>query len=82
MGTFLQVVSGIYFVLVWVVVGLALVRTGTAPAGGLSTGYLILIALGMTLPAAALYAFGRMVNDTHEIKATLAQMLALLRDGR
>jgi hypothetical protein len=77
---FLKVVSGIYFILIWLVAVVALMT----PLEGLSVWHkpiIVIIAATLTLPAAALYAFGTVVGDTRRIRNHLAAIRRYYEPG-
>lgn len=75
MAIFLKVVSGLYFLFVWLIAFLILMTP--IDQLGLSvwhTPATVMIAVTLSLPAAALYAFGTLVGDTRKIRNHLAAM--------
>jgi hypothetical protein len=65
MAVFLKIVSGIYLVFIWLVFGIAL---STPAASALTPGpapqlLAFVIAIGLSIPAVALFAFGQVVGD-------------------
>ena len=69
MANFLKIVSGVYLLVVWV--GFVAVVT-LAPAPDVYSGPLaFLIALGASIPAAALFAFAQIVEDVRSMRNNL-----------
>ncbi|WP_322515914.1 hypothetical protein SR870_23580 [Rhodopseudomonas palustris] len=71
MSVFLKIVSGAYLVLVWLAffIGLQapLSRELQIPEGGATMG-LFLIAVLLSIPGVALFAFGQLVGDVRAIR--------------
>lgn len=73
MSLFLKIVSGIYFVLIWLVAAVAILF----PIEGVSPWHKLVVLVSvatLTLPVAALYAFGQVVGDVRKIRGHLAAM--------
>ncbi len=85
MATFLKIVSGIYLVFVWLVFAmmLNLPMAEASPLGGLERIFGFLIAVGLSIPAVALFAFGQIVGDIrimrNDSKAQLEHLAAVRR---
>jgi hypothetical protein len=72
MAVFLKIVSGVYLAFVWL---LAFVFVSVPPpvaasigSGGLVAVMVILIGVGLSIPAVALFAFGQVVGDVRVIR--------------
>lgn len=76
MAVFLKIVSGAYLILVWLsfFIGLQapLSRELQMPAGG-ATILLFLIAVLLSIPGVALFAFGQLVGDVRAIRNSCRQ---------
>ncbi len=75
MALFLKIVSGIYFALIWLFAAFALAMPTSEL--GLSIWHkpaIVIVAATLTLPAAALYAFGQVVGDVRKVRQHLAAM--------
>jgi hypothetical protein len=76
MASFLKFVSGVYLLIVWLCVGIA-VLAPVAPMTqdqGLIKVAAILAGIVLTVPAAALFAFAQLVEDTRFIRIHLASI--------
>jgi hypothetical protein len=64
MASFLKIVSGVYLIFVWLAFSLTLkAAVPLAPAlGGAEPVIAFLIAIGLSIPAVALFAFGQVVG--------------------
>lgn len=85
MAIFLKIVSGVYLVLVWLTF-VMMVKTPVAgmPAlGGFESVLAFLIAVVLSIPAVALFAFGQIVGDVRTIRnnsrAQLGHLAAMRR---
>lgn len=85
MATFLKVVSGVYLVFVWLVFAMMLKAPMAAASslGGAEPFFAFLIAVGLSIPAVALFAFGQVVGDVrimrNNSKAQLEHLAAMRR---
>lgn len=70
MATFLKIVSGIYLLFIWAV--FAMMLNMPTPFGSVSPGLEkvlgFLIAIGLSIPAVALFAFGQVVGDVRAMR--------------
>jgi hypothetical protein len=67
MAAFLKVVSGVYLVVVWLTFA-GVISTPTPLTGPLGSDAMVkifafMIAIGLSIPAVALFAFGQVVGD-------------------
>lgn len=76
MATFLKIVSGLYLVFVWLMVSLTIKNVGMAGVSDPTLYQLLIfvIGIGLTIPAALIFAFGRLVEDARFIRIHLAAM--------
>lgn len=85
MATFLKVVSGIYLVFVWLIFAMMLKTpiVATSSLNGAEPFFAFLIAVGLSIPAVALFAFGQVVGDVRVMrnnsKAQLDHLTAMRR---
>lgn len=73
MAFFLKAVSGLYLILVWAGVALALGKppaplANTVGGGGLSTFFILLFAVSASIPAAIMFGFAQIVEDVRAIR--------------
>lgn len=75
MAAFLKIVSGIYLVFVWLVFLVAIsVQMPRSLGGELVNVYLFFIAITLSIPAVALFAFGQVVGDVRAMRHHLKAM--------
>jgi hypothetical protein len=78
MAGFLKIVAGICLAVTWVVCGIiaagALLSSHPSAQDGTFWIYLMVTCVGLSLPAAILFAFAAIVDDVSEMKAHLAAM--------
>lgn len=89
MAAFLKIVSGVYLAFVWLAFFLALsapqLPSSYGPLGSGNAGVhvlMFLIAVGLSIPAVALFAFGQVVGDvriTRNYARTQAEHLQAMR---
>lgn len=84
MAAFLKFVSGIYLTFVWLVVFLSIKNIGTAGVSDPTLYQLafIIIGVGLTVPAALIFAFGTLVGDTKKIREHLAAIRRYYEPGK
>jgi len=69
MAAFLKIVSGVYLVFVWLVFAMMLKTPVAASSlGGAEPVFAFLIAVALSIPAVALFAFGQVVGDVRIIR--------------
>jgi hypothetical protein len=70
MAAFLKIVSGVYLIFVWLAFSLTLkAPVPLAPGlGGAEPIIAFLIAIGLSIPAVALFAFGQVVGDVRVMR--------------
>jgi hypothetical protein len=71
MAAFLKIVSGVYLAFIWLVFFLAASRPTPLNASlGTDGAHIItfMIAIGLSIPAAALFAFGQVVGDVRVMR--------------
>jgi hypothetical protein len=71
MGTFLKVVAVIYLLCIW---GLFFLITGSVRESQLLPGFSFFIAIGLSVPAALLYAFGQIADDVRAMRNDMSKM--------
>jgi len=72
MASFLKFISGLYLVIVWL--AFAIVAAGSNGQTQIFGLVALLSAIGASIPAAALYAFGQVVEDVRQSRDHLAAM--------
>jgi len=86
MALFLKYVAGACLVVTWCVAGLvaagALISPQPDTQGGTFWLYFIATCIGLSLPAAILFAFAAIVEDVSEMKNHLAAMRRYYEPGR
>lgn len=82
MASFLKFVSTLYLLVVWGSV--AIMFLAPLPSVGADTSKVIAVVLGLfaTVPAAALFAFAQLVDDTRFIRMHLAAMHRYYEPGK
>lgn len=87
MAFFLKAVSGLYLILIWACVAIALSvptppLTSAAGSGDLAKLAVLLIAISLSIPAAILFAFAQIVEDVRAMRKsakTQAEHLTAMR---
>jgi len=74
MALFLKAVSGLYLILIWLVVALVFASpvpalAGTVGSDGLAKAILLLVAVGLSIPAAVLFGFAQIVGDVRTMRS-------------
>jgi hypothetical protein len=75
MAAFLKVVSGVYLAFVWLIF-FVMLGTPTPLTGSMAAGtaniMAFMIAVGLSIPAVALFAFGQVVGDVRIMRGSRA----------
>jgi hypothetical protein len=74
MAVFLKTVSTFYLVVVWAVFAGTLKMPAVPSAGPLTPVIFFMIAVALSIPAVALFAFGQVVGDVRATRNHLAAM--------
>jgi hypothetical protein len=85
MATFLKIVSGVYLAFVWLIFAMTVGRplgmyTPLLSSGG--TVMTFMIAVGLSIPAVALFAFGQVVGDVRIMRNNAREQSEHLRAMR
>lgn len=71
MAVFLKIVSGVYLIFVWLAFAI-LIGTPPPAAVGMGAGLMpvmaFMVAVGLSIPAVALFAFGQVVGDVRSMR--------------
>jgi hypothetical protein len=85
MGTFLQLVSGIYLIVVWTIFAIAVSELPPSMVGTAQDAIdavLLLIAIGLSIPALILFGFAQLLVDNRAVRSNIRIQADRLRTMR
>jgi hypothetical protein len=71
MGTLIQLVSGIYLIVVWTIFAIAVSELPPSMVGTAQDAVLLLIAIGLSIPALILFGFAQLLGDNRAVRSNI-----------